>query len=94
MANNPNPYVTAAVNRRITQPQTMNAPYGNVYSLAEIQTDAGITAFTVKASPALLSHCAQQMRETGWLYLFNDAEAISIRADRVVAIKFTQITKD
>lgn len=64
-----------------------------VYSLAEVQLTGGrMVALTITASPSLGSHLTKNMKETGYLHLFNDSEALMIRAEDVVAVKLTKIT--
>lgn len=63
----------------------------NVYSIAAVQPEGGMVSFMVKASPHLLGHLIQQMRDTGWLSLSNEAETLAIRADKVLAVKLTSM---
>jgi hypothetical protein len=75
--------------------RVMPTPTIQGYSLATIQVEGEKTiSFMVKASPALLAHTSKSMHETGWLYLFNDAESLAIRADRVVAITMVAVSKE
>lgn len=64
------------------------------HSLAEVQLTGGrMIGMMISASTTLGAHLTKSMKETGFLYLYNDSESLMIRADEVVAIKLTQMTK-
>lgn len=65
------------------------------YSLAQVQlSDGSMVGMTITASPSLGSHLSKMMAETGFLYLYNDTESLIIKADRVVAIQLTKMSKE
>lgn len=74
--------------------QTMAAPYGDTYSICEIQVQGGTIPFTVKASPSLMQHAITNMKETGFLYLWNDTESLCIKASEVRALRMTKLTTE
>lgn len=82
--------------RTTTSQPILSAPYGkdNDYSIASIQVAGEMVPFMVSASPAILQHALQQMRESGFLYLYNGTESLAIRADKVDAVMLTRMTKD
>lgn len=66
-----------------------------VYSLAEVQLTGGrMIAMTITASPTLGKHLTETMKSSGYLHLYNDAESLMIRAEEVVAVRLTKLTKD
>jgi hypothetical protein len=68
-------------------------PYGDQWSLAEVQVKGGhVISLAIKASPALADWLTNQMRDNGFLTLRNDKESISIAAKHVVAFKLTLMT--
>lgn len=69
--------------------------YGGGYSLVVVQFEGGETReMIVPAGTSLLQHLLKQMKEVGFLYLFNDAESVAMRADQIVGISMTAITKE
>ena len=65
------------------------------YSLAQVQlTDGTMIGMTITASPSLGTYLAKTMAETGYLNLHNDTESLIIKADRVVAVQLTKMTKE
>lgn len=65
------------------------------YSLLEIQlTDGSVVGMTISAGPTIGQHLVKEMGDGGWLYAFNDSESLIIKADRVVAVKITKLTKE
>lgn len=71
------------------------APAQTIHSLAEVQLTGGnMIGMVVSASTAIGGHLTKSMKETGFLYLYNDSESLLIRAEEVVAIKMTKLTKD
>lgn len=65
------------------------------YSLAQVQlTDGTMIGMTITASPTLGAHLAKTMAETGYLNLHNETESLIIKADRVVAVQLTKMTKE
>jgi hypothetical protein len=82
---NPTPYIPV---RQSPTPQTD-------YSLAEVQLTGGrMIGMTISAGPAIAKHLMDTMKNTGYLHLFNDSEALMIRSDEVVAIKLTKLTTE
>lgn len=68
-------------------------PYGDQWSLAEVQVKGGhVISLTIKAGPSLADWLTNQMRDNGFLTLRNDKESISIAAKHVVAFKLTLLT--
>jgi hypothetical protein len=49
---------------------------------------------TVRVSPNIGKNFMESMKDTGFLYLFNETESVMLRADTIVAVKVTKITKD
>lgn len=81
------------------QPPSMGAPYGtnttfSDYSLATIQVGGEAIPFMVSASPAILQHALTQMKETGFLYLYNGQESLAIRSDKVDAVKLIRMSTE
>ncbi len=65
------------------------------YSLAQVQlTDGTMIGMTITASPTLGAHLVNTMAETGYLNLHNETESLIIKADRVVAVQLTKMTKE
>lgn len=63
------------------------------WSLIEVQLTTGETlAMNLPVSPTIQEHFLTKMKETGFLPLRNGQEALSIRADKIVAFKLTLIT--
>lgn len=75
--------------RRVT-----TEPVVRDYSLAQVQlTDASVVSMTIIANPTIGAHLTKEMASTGFLYLYNETESLLIRADRVVAVNITKLTK-
>lgn len=75
--------------------QPYTPPYGQNtgdYSIASIQIGGEAIPFMVSASPAILQHALTQMKETGFLYLYNGQESLAIRSDKVDAVKLTRMS--
>lgn len=54
------------------------------YSMAEIQlTDGTSQTFMMKASTTIIKHLLKEMRETGYLTMWNDTDVLCIRASDV-----------
>ncbi len=73
----------------------INPTYGQNtgdYSIASIQIGGEAIPFMVSASPAILQHALTQMKETGFLYLYNGQESLAIRSDKVDAVKLTRMS--
>jgi len=67
----------------------------NVYSLAEVQLTGGrMIGMTISAGPTIAKHLIDTMKNTGYLHMFNDIEALMIRSDEVVAVKLTKLTTE
>lgn len=65
------------------------------YSLAQVQlSDGTMIGMTITASPSLGTYLAKTMAETGYLNLHNDTESLIIKADRVVAVQLTKMSKE
>lgn len=74
-------------------------PYGtnngiSDYSLATIQVGGEAIPFMVSASPAILQHALTQMKDSGFLYLYNGQESLAIRSDKVDAVKLTRMSTE
>ena len=77
----------------VRQQPAMSQPSAVIYSLCTVQLVGGdIVALNITASPRLSTHLIREMKETGFLNVFNDTESLSIRADRIVAISLQQLT--
>lgn len=67
------------------------------YSMAEIQlTDGTSQTFMMKASTNIVQHLTKEMRDKGFLTMWNDTDVLCIRADQVkqfVLRAFTQQEK-
>lgn len=64
------------------------------YSLADVQLTGGRQlTMTITASPSVLGYLLGDMKETKFLNLYNDVEALAIAQSEIVAIKLTAITK-
>lgn len=65
------------------------------YSIAEVQlVGGGMIGMTINASIRIADHLLKTMKETGFLHLRNEAEAIILRAEDVRAFKLTQLTTE
>ena len=54
------------------------------YSMAEIQmTDGTSQTFMMKASTNIVQHLIKEMRDKGFLTMWNDTDVLCIRADQV-----------
>lgn len=54
------------------------------YSMAEIVlTDGTTQTFMMKASTNIIKHLLKEMRDTGYLTMWNDSDVLCIRADQV-----------
>lgn len=94
---NPLPRASAATNPQVRMAQGggLVTGYGGGYSLVVVQFEGGETReMIVPAGTSLLQHLLKQMKEVGFLYLFNDAESVAMRADQIVGISMTAITKE
>ncbi len=59
-------------------------PQAPQYSMVEIQmTDGTSQTFMMKASTNIVKHLLKEMRETGYLTMWNDTDVLCIRADQV-----------
>lgn len=64
------------------------------YSIAEIVfMDGTKHEFMVKASPSVVPHLVKEMKNTGYLTLWNDHDTLCIRADQVKHFAMREITK-
>lgn len=65
------------------------------YSLAQVQlADGSTVGMTITANPTIGAHLTKEMASTGFLYIYNESESLIIKADRVVAVKLTKLTKE
>jgi len=63
------------------------------YSVAEIVfMDGTKHEFMVKASPSVVPHLVKEMKNTGYLTLWNDHDTLCIRADQVKHFAMREIT--
>ena len=70
-------------------------PKEHQYSLAEVQlVSGGMIGMTINASTKIADHLLKNMKETGFLHLRNEVEAIILRAEDVRAFKLTQLTTE
>lgn len=77
-----------------TQPVAAT-PKEHQYSIAEVQlVGGGMVGMTINASIKIADHLLKTMKETGFLHLRNEAEAIILRAEDVRAFKLTQLTTE
>lgn len=64
------------------------------YSMAEIiLTDGTSQTFMMKASPTVIKHLIKEMRETGYLTMWNDTDVLCIRADQVKQFSLRAFTQ-
>lgn len=64
------------------------------YSIAEIVfMDGTKHEFMVKASPSVVPHLVKEMKNTGYLTLWNDSDTLCIRADQVKHFSMREVTK-
>lgn len=72
--------------------QAMQQPQ---YSMAEIQlTDGTSQTFMMKASTTIIKHLLKEMRETGYLTMWNDTDVLCIRASDVKQFALRAFTKE
>ena len=65
------------------------------YSMAEIQlTDGTSQTFMMKASTTIIKHLLKEMRETGYLTMWNDTDVLCIRASDVKQFALRAFTKE
>jgi len=63
------------------------------YSIAEIVfMDGTKHEFMVKASPTVVPHLVKEMKNTGYLTLWNDHDTLCIRADQVKHFSLREVT--
>jgi hypothetical protein len=64
------------------------------YSIAEIVfMDGTKHEFMVRASPSVVSHLVKEMKNTGYLTLWNDSDTLCVRADQVKHFSMREVTK-
>ena len=69
-------------------------PMRDSYSIANIVfMDGTKHEFMVKASPSVVPHLVKEMKNTGYLTLWNDHDTLCIRADQVKHFAMREITK-
>jgi hypothetical protein len=67
--------------------------YRESYSIAEIVfMDGTKHEFMVKASPTVVPHLVKEMKNTGYLTLWNDHDTMCIRADQVKHFSMREVT--
>lgn len=65
------------------------------YSMAEIQLmDGSSQTFMIKASTNIVSHLIKEMKEKGYLTMWNDTDVLSIRADQVRQFTLRAFTQE
>ena len=65
------------------------------YSMAEIQLmDGSSQTFMIKASTNIVSHLIKEMREKGYLTMWNDTDVLTIRADQVRQFTLRAFTQE
>jgi hypothetical protein len=63
------------------------------YSIAEIVfMDGTKHEFMVKASPSVVPHLVKEMKNTGYLTLWNDHDTLCVRADQVKHFSMREVT--
>ena len=68
-------------------------PMRDSYSIAEIVfMDGTKHEFMVKASPTVVPHLVKEMKNTGYLTLWNDHDTLCIRADQVKHFSMREVT--
>jgi hypothetical protein len=68
--------------------------YEGIYSIAEIVfMDGAKHEFMVKAAPTVVPHLVKEMKNTGFLTLWNDTDTLCIRADQVKHFSMREVTK-
>lgn len=66
----------------------------DAYSIAEIVfMDGTKHEFMVKASPSVVPHLVKEMKNTGYLTLWNDSDTLCVRADQVKHFSMREVTK-
>ena len=66
----------------------------DAYSIAEIVfMDGTKHEFMVEASPSVVPHLVKEMKNTGYLTLWNDHDTLCIRADQVKHFAMRELTK-
>lgn len=78
---------------------TYDSTYGHgdrqVYSVAMITLIDGTTKeFRVRAAPNVVPHLVKNMKDSGFLTLWNDTDTLCIRADQVKCIEMREQTKE
>lgn len=65
----------------------------DAYSIAEIVfMDGTKHEFMVKASPSVVPHLVKEMKNTGYLTLWNDSDTLCVRADQVKHFSMREVT--
>jgi len=65
------------------------------YSMAEIQLMDGTSqTFMIKASTNIIQHLIKEMKEKGYLTMWNDTDVLTIRADQVKQFTLRAFTKE
>jgi len=94
----PGTHTHSIVNGPLQSPihtSTVATPKEQQYSIAEVQlVGGGMIGMTINASIRIADHLLKTMKETGFLHLRNEAEAIILRAEDVRAFKLTQLTTE
>lgn len=73
--------------------EAIKNPYEGVYSIAEIVfMDGAKHEFMVKASPAVVPHLIKEMKNSGFMTLWNDTDTLCVRADQVKHFSMREIT--
>ena len=86
---------THTINPALPVHTSMPSVKGDQYSIAEVQlVSGGMIGMTINASIRIADHLLKTMKETGFLHLRNEAEAIVLRAEDVRAFKLTQLTTE
>ena len=65
------------------------------YSMAEIVlTDGTTQTFMMKASTNIIKHLLKEMRDTGYLTMWNDSDVLCIRTDQVKQFALRAFTQE
>ena len=75
-------------------PPTTDPKLIPVYSMAEIALHDGTRLeFMTKASPAIAQSAVKQIKDTGYLILWNDTDSLCVPADQIKHFCMREVTK-
>lgn len=65
------------------------------FSLIEVQLiDDSVVSIVCAVNPSITGHLLSEMQRTGFFHTWNKQESLSVRAERVVALRVTKIAAD